>query len=157
MIDRTLRARVLLEEAHHLGLDLRDLIAAGGDLDHRIPTLAAFIDSIAPTFTPATAATYRPHWRLAVDALGDRHLHDIGWDDLTAVVSAAEERARRNRPGSTGRASREACVAALRALFARAKANGLTTVNPAAALTKPRRAGCGARRCAPRSRVPVLR
>ncbi len=77
MIDRTLRARVLLEEAHRLGLDLSDLIAAGGDLGDRIPTVAAFVDSIGPTFTPGTAATYRPYWRFTTTHLGDRHLHDI--------------------------------------------------------------------------------
>lgn len=140
MIDRTLRARVLLEEAHRLGLDLRDLIAAAGDLDDRVPTLAAFVDSIAATFTPATAATYRPYWRLTTTHLGDRHLHDIDLDDLTPVVDAAVQRAQRSRPGSTGRSSKETCVAALRALFARATAAGLVTANPAAALSKPRRA-----------------
>lgn len=140
MIDRTLRARVLLEEVHRLGLDPRDLIAAGGALDDRVPTLAAFIDTIAPTFTPATAATYRPYWRLTTTHLGDRHLHDVDLEDLAAVVDAAVQRAQRARPGSTGRSSKETCVAALRALFARATAAGLVTANPAAALAKPRRA-----------------
>ena len=70
MSDRQLRARVLLEEAHALGLDLADLIAAGTAHGERIPTLRAYIDAVAPTFTSATAATYRPYWRLAVADLG---------------------------------------------------------------------------------------
>lgn len=56
-----------------------------------------------------------------------------------AVVADAEQRARRSRPSSDGRSSRENCVAALRAVFTRAKLAGLTTGNPAAAIVKPRR------------------
>ncbi len=80
-------------------------------------------------FTPRTAATYRPYWRLAIEHIGHRTVDDVGPVD----------RARRNRPTTTGRASQETCIAALRALFARAAASGLTVGNPAAALAKPRR------------------
>lgn len=139
MIDRALRAKVLLDEAHALGLDLAELIAAETDNPSRVPTLAAFIDAIASSFTPATARTYRPYWRLAVARLGDRRLVEISIEDLAQVVTDAVARAQGARPGSTGRASRESCVAALRALFRRAAAAGLITANPAAALTKPRR------------------
>jgi integrase len=90
--------------------------------------------------TPATASTYRPYWRLAVELHGPRRLTELSIADLHAVVEAASARARRNRPGSTGRASTEACVAALRALYRRALDAGVVTTNPAAALTKPRRA-----------------
>ncbi len=140
MIDREVRARVLLAEAAALGIDLADLVAAAEPVTHRVPTVAAFIDSITPTFTPRTAATYGPYWRLAVERFGDHQVDDVGIDDLVAVVAHAVDRAKRNRPSSTGRASQETCVAALRALFARASASGLTVGNPAAALAKPRRA-----------------
>jgi integrase len=130
---------MLLEEAHALGLDLADLIAADTTGPNRMPTVRAYIEVIAPTFTPATAATYGPYWRLAAARLGDRRLVDIAVEDLTAVVDDAVARAQRCRPGSSGRASRESCVAAMRALFRRATNSGLITVNPAAALTKPRR------------------
>lgn len=140
MTDLQLRARVLLGEARALGLDLADLIAADTDGETHCPTLAAYIETIAPTFTPATAATYRPYWRLGVAELGDRRLVEVTTEDLTTVVADAAARAQRNRPGSTGRATRETCVAALRALFRRAVDAGLITANPAAALTKPRRA-----------------
>ena len=135
-----LRARMLLEEAHALGLDLADLIAADTG-PNRMPTVRAYIEVIAPTFTPATAATYRPYWRLAAARLGDRRMAEVTVEDLTAVADDAVARAQRARPGSTGRASRETCVAALRALFRRAAAAGIITVNPAAALSKPRRVG----------------
>jgi integrase/recombinase XerC len=133
------RARLVLQEAQALGLDIVDLIAAADQVPD-VPTVAAFLASIEPTFTRATASTYRPFWRLAVDVHGDRRLADLGITELQAVVDAAVARARRNRPGSTGRASTETCIAALRALFRRAAASGLVTANPAASLTKPRRA-----------------
>jgi integrase len=59
--------------------------------------------------------------------------------DLVAVVTDAAARAIDRRPGSSGRATRETCVAALRAVFARAVAAGIVLSNPAAALVKPRR------------------
>jgi integrase len=133
------RARVVLAEARALGVDLADLIAVAED-QPPAPTLATWVAQLDPTFTAATAATYRPYWRLAVEHHGDRLLSDLGLADLVTVVDAAAERARRNRPGSTGRASRETCVAALRALYARAVAAGLLTTNLASALAKPRRA-----------------
>ena len=127
MSEPQLRARLLLEEAHALGIDLADLIAADTTCAARISTVTNYIETIAPTFTAATAATYRPYWRLAIDRLGDRRLVEVTIEDLTLVVADAE-------------ASRETCVAALRAVFGRAAAAGLITANPAAALTKPRRA-----------------
>jgi hypothetical protein len=104
-----------------------------------VPTVAAFIDDIALTFTARTAATYRPYWRLAAERFGDRPVDDVHLVDLADVVADAVDRAKRNRPTSTGRASQETCIAALRALFARAAACGLRAGNPAAALTKPGR------------------
>ena len=135
---RQLRARIVLDEARALGLDLADLIAADA-AGAELPTVSSYIDEIAQTFTAATATTYRPYWRLTAAKLGDCRLAEITIVDLIAVVDEAALRATRNRPASTGRSSRETCVAALRALFSRAVAAGLITVNPAAALAKPRR------------------
>jgi hypothetical protein len=100
-MNRQLRARVLLEEARALGLDVDDLVAAATSEATPI-TVAAWIDEIAPTFSPSTAATYRPYWRLAVRLLGDRYLAELTTTDLAAVVDAAAERARAHRPDSTG-------------------------------------------------------
>jgi integrase len=139
MIDRGLRARAVLAEAAARGLDVADLVAAAEPAACRVPTVAAFVEIITPTFTTRTAATYRPYWRIAVERFGDRRVDAVDLADLAAVVADAVDRARRNRPSSTGRASQETCVAALRALFARAAALGLRVGNPAAALAKPRR------------------
>ena len=139
MIDRRLRATVLLAEAAALGLALEDLIAAHTTPPPPGPTLAEHIASVAPTFSPGTAATYSSYWRLAAEHLGEHRLTDITVVDLQFVVAEAGRRAQHRRPGSTGRSSQETCVAALRALFNRAHAAGLIAMNPAAALTKPRR------------------
>ena len=137
-MNRGLRARVLLEEARALGLDVEDLLAAATG-EPKPVTVTAWISEIAPTFSPSTAATYRPYWRLAAALLGDRYLAELTTTDLAAVVDAAAERARTHRPDSTGRASRETCIAALRALYARAADAGHVMSNPAAALRKPLR------------------
>ncbi len=88
-----------------MGIDLADLIAADTTSAARIPTIADYIETIGLTFTAATATTYRPYWRLAVDRLGDHRLVEVTIEDLTLVVADAEARARRLRPGSTGRSS----------------------------------------------------
>ena len=137
-MNRQLLARLLLEEARALGIDLDDLVATSTGVAKPI-TVAAWIDEIAPTFGPSTAATYRPYWRLAAGLLGDRYLAELTTGDLAAVVDAAAERARSHRPDSTGRASRETCIAALRALYSRAMDASHISTNPAAALRKPLR------------------
>ncbi len=134
-----LRARVLLEEARALGLDISDLVAAEVTERHRLVTLADWIATVGPTFTARTAATYRPYWRLAAAHHGSQALASLTVADLQLVVADAVTRAIAQRPDSTGRASHETCVAALRALFARAVAAGIVPANPAAALVKPRR------------------
>lgn len=122
-----------------LGIDVADLIAAAST-GTTLVTLADWIADITPTFTASTAATYRPYWWLATRLLGDRGLAELTTADLAAVVDAAAERARTRNPDSSGRASRETCVAALRAVYARAVDAGYLTVNPAAGLSKPSRA-----------------
>ena len=120
MIDRRLRAIVLVTEAAALGLELEDLIAAQTVPVSPAPTLAEHLEAMAPTFSAGTAATYNSYWKLAIERLGDRRLTYITVVDLQLVVADAVRRARQRRPGSTGRSSEETCVAALRALFNRA-------------------------------------
>jgi integrase/recombinase XerC len=140
-MDRALRARVLLTEAAELGVTIDDLTHAAAVLGVQPApvTVADYVRLIAPSFSPGSAATYDTYWRLAVARFGERRLGGIGVEDCAAVVAEAEQRAQHSRPGSDGRSSRENCVAALRALFTRGQRAGLITVNPAAALSKPRR------------------
>jgi integrase len=129
---------VVLEEARALGLEIEDLVAAAAHRP-RLVTVREWVAVVETTFSTRTAATYRPYWRLLVAHHGDRALASLTLADLGAVVTFAVGRAMVRRPGSTGRASRETCVAALRAAFARAVAAGIVPSNPAAALVKPRR------------------
>jgi integrase len=103
-------------------------------------TVAEFVAVAAAGFGPSTARTYRPYWRLLVARHGDTPIAEVGLGDLELVVADAVARARQRRPDTAARAPRESCVTALRGLFRRAHASGLTTVNPAAGLVKPRRA-----------------
>lgn len=59
-MDRALRAQVLMAEAAELGLTINDLIQVARSLEVRaVPlTVGEFIATIAPTFSPNTAATY---------------------------------------------------------------------------------------------------
>lgn len=103
-------------------------------------TVAEFAAVAAAGFGPSTVRTYAPYWRLLLARHGDTAIADLGLGDLELVLADAVARARRRRPDTAARASRESCVAALRALFRRPHAAGLTTINPAAGLVKPRRA-----------------
>lgn len=140
-MDRILRAQILMAEATELGVTINDLVQAAASLQVRaVPvTVGEFVATIAPTFSPSTAATYDTYWRLAIARLGDRRIGEVTVEDCAAVVAEAEQRARHSRTSSDGRSSRENCVAALRAIFIRAKLAGLAGSNPAAAIPKPRR------------------
>lgn len=150
---RQLRAAAVLAEARHLGVDLADLVAVAGPVD--LLTVADWVDEIDTTFTPATARTYRPYWNLAIRVLGDRRLAELTAIDLASVVRAAGDRARASHPEGSGRSAEETCVSALRALTARAVAAGHLTADPAATLTKPRRAR-GRRRALDDSEIAQL-
>lgn len=141
-MDRLLRARVLLSEAETLGLTVDDLVAASSDVpavESSVPTVSEYLARIMPTFTKGTLRTYRSYWRLAEAHFGDRPINTITVDDCEAVVLAAAQRAQRQRPGTDARSPKENCVAALRALFKRAKRARLILENPAAEVDKPRR------------------
>jgi integrase len=143
-MDRLVRARVLLAEAEALGLTIDDLVAAASSggasrLAPSAPTLAEYVETVAPSFSANTAATYRSYWRVAVACFGDRPVDSLDADDCEAVLTDAVRRAQQRRPGSDGRSSRENCIAALRALFGRAERAGLLIKNPARELNKPRR------------------
>ena len=68
VMDRSLRAQVLMAEAVQLGVSIDDLLVAARTLGarHAPTTVAEYLEAIAPTFSPGTAATYGTYWRLAV-------------------------------------------------------------------------------------------
>lgn len=142
-MDRLLRARVLVAEAESLGVSLDDLVAAAtatlSDTADPVPTVSQYLEVIRPTFEKGTLQTYGTYWRLAEEMIGSRPIDKVTVDDCEAIVVEAGKRAQARRPGSIGRSSRENCVAALRALFKRAKRARLVAESPAAELGKPSR------------------
>ena len=142
-MDRLVRTRILLAEAAALGVTIDDLIAESSPgavgTPGAGPTVAEYVGAVTASFSKGTAATYKSYWRILIDRLGERPIGFVGDEDCEAVVMDAVERARRNRPGTDRRSSRESCIGALRAVFARAERADLVTRNPAAQLEKPRR------------------
>jgi hypothetical protein len=117
---RFMRARVLLAEAAALGVTIEDLVAESSVSPKslsRAPTVRQYVEIVSPPFSKGTAGTYWSYWRLAIDQLGERTMDSIGVDDCESIVTAAEERARHNRPGTDGRSARENCIGALVLLF----------------------------------------
>lgn len=142
MTDKTLRARVALTEIEAMGLTLDDLIAVTGrDVAARPtgPTIADYVPVVAATYQPRSRRTYNSYWTLTVELLGDIALDRVTVDDLMTVADEACRRAKQRRAGSDGRASRESCIAAMRAVFTRAHKAGLVQANPALLVDKPRR------------------
>lgn len=142
MSDTSLRARVALRELEAMGLTIDDLLAAAGQPGGPRPvgpTVRDYVPVVAEGFQPRSRRTYNSYWRLAVELLGDIALDRVTVDDLRTVADEAARRARKRRPGSDGRASRESCIAALRAVFTRAQKAGLVQTNVAFLVDKPRR------------------
>lgn len=153
-----LRARVVLAELDALGLTIEDLLAVAATApgaQHAGPTVSEYLPSVADSYTPRTRRTYGSYWRLTVELIGDKPLTAVTSDDLLGVADEATRRAAQRRPGSDGRASRESCIAALRAVFKRAHAAGLIAANPALLIEKPRRRD-NRRRALTRSEVDDL-
>jgi len=142
MTSKTLRARVALVELQAMGLTVDDLLAVTGTASVNRPTgptVAEYVPVVAGTYQPRSRRTYNSYWRLAVEILGDTAIERVTVEDLMTVTDEAAARAKQRRSGSDGRASRESCVSALRAVFARAHKAGLIPTNPALLVDKPRR------------------
>jgi hypothetical protein len=88
---------IILLDGRAIGADLQHVLALALGPSRPMPTLADHVISVAPTFSPGTAATYGCYWRPAVELLGDRPLDEITVVDLHAVVVEAAGRAQRRR------------------------------------------------------------
>lgn len=140
--DTTLRARIALRELEAMGLTIEDLVAVDGRQAPQRPgvkTVGEYVPIVAAGYKPRSQRTYGSYWRLLVELCGDRPLDRVTVDELIEVADEAARRARARRAGSDGRASRESCVAAMRAVFTRATKAGHVTTNPALSVDKPRR------------------
>lgn len=141
-MNKSLRAQVALAELEAMGLTVDDLVVAAGrdrSAPPSKPTVAEYLPVVAAGYKPRTRRTYNSYWILMAELIGDRPLDQVTVEDLLAVADEAERRAKQRRVGSDGRASRESCVAAARAVFTRALKAGHVTANPALLVEKPRR------------------
>ena len=121
-----------------LGVTLADLHRAQRPL---VPTLAEYLPQVIAAASPATRRTYTTYWQRMATAWGTRALDTITASDVEALQrqSAASARSRRN--SRHGRHAGELAIAAARALYTRAVADGLLEpgTSPAHRVAKPRR------------------
>nr|WP_221381990.1 site-specific integrase [Actinoplanes polyasparticus] len=105
-----------------------------------MPTVIEYVARVEAAAGPGAHRTYGNHWRRMAAVWGDRPLDDIRATDVEAFKHDAA-RAVPRRNGRGGRHAGEDAVAAARALFNRAIADGYlpAEASPAHRVAKPRR------------------
>ncbi|MDG4795571.1 site-specific integrase [Micromonospora sp. WMMD1082] len=133
--DRVATARALLA---HLGLSAADLTSPGV---FTVPTVADYLPAVVAAASPGTRCTYGSSWRRLAAALGDRRIDAVRTSDLEALMRQAITSARPHRNSRGGRHAGEHLIAAARAFYNRAIADGYLTAgdSPAHRIRKPRR------------------
>ncbi|MEU1238493.1 site-specific integrase [Micromonospora aurantiaca] len=134
---RIVTARQMLA---HLGLTPADLIAHP-DPSCRIPTLAEYLPLVAAAASPGTRRTYGTYWNRMAAVLGHLRLDEVTASDIEALMRQVTATARSRRTGRQGRHAGEHVIAAARAVYRRAIADGYLTPgdSPAHRVAKPRR------------------
>ncbi|MEV1154881.1 hypothetical protein ACIBTW_25660 [Micromonospora parva] len=133
--DRVATARALLK---HLGLSPADLTRP----DVRaVPTVADYLPCVVAAASPGTRRAYGSYWRRMADGLGERRIDDVSATDLEALMRQSTAGARSRRNSRQGRHAGEHFIAAARAFYNRAIADGYLAAvdSPAHRLRKPRR------------------
>jgi hypothetical protein len=113
-------ARQLLDS---LGITLSDLQTTP-DPPTRVPTVADFVPRVAAAAGPGARRTYGAYWNRMATAWGPRLLTDIPATDVEALRHEVASSSRSRRNGRGGRHAGEHLIAAARALFNRAIADG---------------------------------
>lgn len=135
--DRVEAAWRMLAELGVTITDLRD------DLRSRrpIPTVEEYLPQVAAAAGPGARRTYGSYWARMRQLWGHRHLDEIAATDIEALRYEAAGSARSRRNGRSGRHAGEHVIAAARALFNRAIADGFIDpgASPAHQVAKPRR------------------
>lgn len=134
---RVATARRLLAQ---LGVTLADL--QGPDsFGSGVPTLADYLPRVLAAAGPGANRTYGSYWTRMVAAWGERRLDEIAASDIEAMQHETAATARSRRNSRHGRHAGEHVVAAARAIYNRAIADGLiaSTDSPAHRVAKPRR------------------
>jgi site-specific recombinase XerD len=133
--DRLAEARAILA---YLGVTVADLQR---EKRPPVPTLAEYLPQVMAVAGPGARRTYGSYWPRMAAVWGSRRLDAIAASDIEALQRATVAEARIRRTSRGGRHAGEHVIAAARALFNRAIADGLIVpgASPAHKVAKPRR------------------
>lgn len=133
--DRVTIVRALLD---HLGLTAADLTDT---TSRAVPTIAEYLPRVEAAASPGTRHSYHSYWNRMATTLGDRRLDTVTASDIEALMRQATSGARSRRNSRHGRHAGEHFVAAARAFYTRAIADGYLSAvdSPAHRVRKPRR------------------
>lgn len=123
-----------------LGVTIAELQAAE-PAPALMPTLAEYLPHVIAAAGPGARRTYGNYWNRMILLWGDRRLDTIAATDIEALQREAAATAVSRRNGRGGRHAGEHVIAAARAFFVRAIADGLipAAASPAHQIAKPRR------------------
>ncbi|MFI5956401.1 tyrosine recombinase XerC [Cryptosporangium sp. NPDC051539] len=129
-------ARAALEE---LGVTVADLAAEPAATV--VPTVAEYLPRVLGAAGPGARRTYGSYWARMAEAWGTRRLTEILASDVEALQREVRANALVRRNGRDGRHAGEHLIAAARAFFLRAIADGYIDrdKSPAHLVAKPRR------------------
>jgi hypothetical protein len=131
---RIAAARRLLAE---LDVTVEDLLR---DQRPIVPTVAEYVPRVMAAAGPGARRTYGTYWQRMAGVWGNQPLDAISASDVEAMQHQMAATARSRRNSRHGRHAGEHVVAAARALFNRAIADGLIDpgASPAHRVAKPR-------------------
>ncbi|GLZ28062.1 hypothetical protein Lesp02_02520 [Lentzea sp. NBRC 105346] len=123
-----------------IGVTLTDL-QRGDVAASDVPTLADYLPRAIAAAGHGANRTYGSYWSRMLTAWGTRRLDQIAASDIEALQREMTAAARSRRNGRDGRHAGEHVIAAARAIYNRAIADGLIapTASPAHRVAKPRR------------------
>lgn len=106
-----------------------------------VPTLGEYLPQIMAAAGPGARRTYGSYWQRMATLWGDRRLDMLAASDIEALQRASIADALVRRTSRGGRHAGEHVIAAARALYNRAIADGLIPAgaSPAHKIAKPRR------------------
>ncbi|MCW3844527.1 site-specific integrase [Micromonospora yasonensis] len=124
----------------HLGVTLTDL-RSHTDGPAALPTIAEYLPRVIAAAGPGAQRTYGTYWQRMATAWGDRPLDAVAASDVEALKQQMTTTARSRRNSRNGRHAGEHVIAAARAFYSRAIADGLidASASPAHRVAKPRR------------------
>jgi integrase len=133
--DRLAAARRALAR---LGVSVADLYREGRP---RVPTFAEYLPVVAAAAGPGARRTYGSYWARMAVVWADRPLDAVAASEIEALQREMAAIARVRRNGRGGRHAGEHVIAAARAVYNRAIADGMIEpgASPAHKVAKPRR------------------